>query len=262
MDEEVPLLGGNVGTVVRVGNTVRRATGPWTAAVHELLGHLESVSFGYSPRVPGIDAQGREVLTFVEGDTVGVTHPWPAWAWSDDTVTQAGRILREYHDAVRDFRPSGPRTWRSAVGPVGADEVLCHNDVAPYNIVHRDGRIVAIIDWDFAKPARPVVDLAFSAWTFGPVHTAAHARLLDAPMDTGRRIRLLADAYGLDDAGRAGLLDVLATRMQASIDDIEAFATAGDEAFVRLVADGHVARMRDDQAWLAANHDGWRALLA
>ena len=37
---EIPLHGGNVSTVVRVGDTVRRNAGPWTPAVHALLHHL------------------------------------------------------------------------------------------------------------------------------------------------------------------------------------------------------------------------------
>ncbi len=60
---EIPLPGGTVNeVVVRVGNTVRRSTGPWTPAVHALLRHLESVGFEYSPRVLGFDAKGREVF--------------------------------------------------------------------------------------------------------------------------------------------------------------------------------------------------------
>ena len=36
---EIPLGGGNVsGGVVRIGDTVRRPAGPWTPAVHALLG--------------------------------------------------------------------------------------------------------------------------------------------------------------------------------------------------------------------------------
>ena len=37
MSGEIALTGGNTGTVVRVGDTVRRETGPWTPAVHRLL---------------------------------------------------------------------------------------------------------------------------------------------------------------------------------------------------------------------------------
>ena len=255
MEDEVPLAGGNVGTVVRVGDTVRRAVGPWTDAVHELLRHLESVGFAYSPRVLGFDDKGREVLTFLEGETAG-DHPWPRWVWTDETLVQAGTILREYHEAARDFRPIGPRTWRTVTGELAPDEIVGHHDLAPYNVVHRDGRLVGVIDWDFAAPASPSWDLAFTAWTFAPIHLPAHRAELGAPDDTARRIALLCDAYGLEDRG--GLLDVVAERMVASIEGIERFAAAGDPAFIRLVADGHVARMRADADLLARHADEWR----
>jgi hypothetical protein len=48
--------------VERVGDTIRRGTGPWTPAVHALLRHLEAVGFDAAPRVLGFDEQGREVL--------------------------------------------------------------------------------------------------------------------------------------------------------------------------------------------------------
>ena len=48
---EVPLGGGNVsGGVVRIGDTVRRPAGPWTPAVHALLGHLHATGFPGAPR--------------------------------------------------------------------------------------------------------------------------------------------------------------------------------------------------------------------
>ncbi len=61
--QEIPLLGGNTSTVVRVGDTVRRNAGPWTPAVHALLRHLEYVGFTGAPRALGMDEQGREVLS-------------------------------------------------------------------------------------------------------------------------------------------------------------------------------------------------------
>ena len=228
-------------------------------AVHELLHHLEGVGFAYSPRVLGVDAQGREILTYLEGETVGVSHPWPAWAWADDTLVQAGRILREYHEAVGSFRLAGTPTWRFGAAEVADGEIVCHNDLAPYNLVHRNGRIVGIIDWDLAAPAPAAWDLAWSAWTFAPIHTPDHARLLGAPLDIVRRIGLLCDAYGLED--RDGFLVVVDARMHASIGSIETQAAAGDEAFARLISDGHLDRMRSDADWLAANVSEWAAEL-
>ena len=48
-------MGGLISTVTRVGDTVRRGTGPWTPAVHALLRHLEGVGFDGAPMVLGID---------------------------------------------------------------------------------------------------------------------------------------------------------------------------------------------------------------
>ena len=47
----------------KVGDTVRRKTGPWTQAVHALLCHLERVGFDGAPRVLGMDYWGREVFS-------------------------------------------------------------------------------------------------------------------------------------------------------------------------------------------------------
>ena len=59
--EPVPLLGGRVGGAVRVGDTVRRPSGPWTPAVHELMAHVRSAGVSAVPRPIGWDGAGREV---------------------------------------------------------------------------------------------------------------------------------------------------------------------------------------------------------
>ena len=82
---EIRLDGGNAGGAVRVGDTVRRAGGPWTPSVHALLAHLSGRGFAGSPRPLGIDEQGREVLTFLAGETVGsgVADGRPVGTWVD-----------------------------------------------------------------------------------------------------------------------------------------------------------------------------------
>ena len=65
---EEELGGGGLTPVVRVGETVRRTTGPWTPAVHALLEHLADVGFDGAPRVEGFDDEGREVLEYVAGE--------------------------------------------------------------------------------------------------------------------------------------------------------------------------------------------------
>src|SRR5437764_413718 len=78
--DEVVLHGGNTNTVVRVGATVRRTAGSWTPTIHALLRHLESTGFDAAPRALGLDAQGREVLSFIDGTTV--QYPMPSFVWA------------------------------------------------------------------------------------------------------------------------------------------------------------------------------------
>jgi hypothetical protein len=70
--------------VLRVGDTVRRPMHPGSTTVHELLRHLANVGFPYSPRVLGVDEDGREVLSYIAGDSC------PAgWA----SVVEGGRVF-------------------------------------------------------------------------------------------------------------------------------------------------------------------------
>ena len=74
------LAGGNVGVAVRVGDTVRRAAGPWSRSVDAVLAHLEKVGFEGAPRALGYDEEGGQVLS-----------PWRA---SSQLPTPSGALLR------------------------------------------------------------------------------------------------------------------------------------------------------------------------
>jgi hypothetical protein len=94
IQEKRLLTGGRITQgVVRVGNTVRRPTGAYTPFVHSLLCHLEESGFEGAPRVLGIDEQGREVLTFIEGHV-----PPDLATWSDEQLVQAAELNRRFHD--------------------------------------------------------------------------------------------------------------------------------------------------------------------
>ncbi len=244
-EPEETLPGGNLGGAVRIGDTVRRPTGPWTPAVHALIRHLDAVGFAESPRVVGIDERGREILTYLEGETVGDAVPWPAWTRSDATLVEAGALLRRYHQAVVSFVPPRDAAWRFTGRPLGPGEVICHNDCAPYNVVHADGGIVGLIDWDVAGPGHPWQDLAFAAWQWVPLH---HPTLLEPgwrePPEVPRRLALLLDAYGLAAGERVAAVDAIPARMQASVDRIEAGADAGDPGLRALRARGYLDDMR------------------
>ena len=69
IEPEIPLVPPRNSRVrVRVGQTVRRTGNPWSPAVLDLLRHLEREGFAGAPRALGFDDQGREVLTYIEGE--------------------------------------------------------------------------------------------------------------------------------------------------------------------------------------------------
>lgn len=233
-------LPGDISTVVKAGNTVRRGTGPWTPAVHALLNHLEEVGFDGAPRVLGIDEQGREVLTYVPGDVLRTDDPR---LQTDRALSEVGRLLRRYHDAVSGFELPDGVGWHSS-GFTGPGTLVCHNDIAPKNTVFRRGHPAAFVDWDLASPAPPAWDVAHAAWQFVPLVDGA------VEPDHLRRLQVLCDAYGLKDEDRAGFVEFVALRMETTASGIEKLAAEGVPAHRRLVEGGVPARIRVDKDWV------------
>ncbi|MFW3173085.1 phosphotransferase [Geodermatophilus sp. CPCC 206100] len=231
----MPLGGGRTSAgVVRIGSTVHRPARPWTPAVHAVLRHLEQAGFEGAPRVLGFDEHGREVLSFLEGDTVGVRRPWPDWVAADDALVQVGAWLRRLHDTTADFVPPEDATWFSG-RPWRPGLVVGHHDAAPYNAVWRDGRLAGFVDWDTAGPASREMDLAYSALMWVPLLAPGSAwPNADTPAgDPRRRLHALLDAYGFDGDRRA-FGAVVATRARVNAEVVRRLAGGGDPVFVAL----------------------------
>lgn len=196
---EEELHGGNVSRVVRIGGTVRRPTGPWTPSVHRLLRHLEDVGYAGAPRVLGIDEQGREILSYLPGE-IG-HYPGSPAVWSDATLARVAGLVRALHDATTGLPREIERPWRMAFPDPDRHEVICHNDIAPYNGVFVAGELTAFIDWDFAGPGPRIWDIAHAVYRFVPLTRPAALAELPLPprWDEGRRLSLFCEHYGLDD---------------------------------------------------------------
>lgn len=212
---EIPLVGGDVhvgeNVVVRVADTVRRPVGPHTPLVHALLRHFEAVGFQGAPRVIGFDERGREILSFIEGSPA--LEPTPR---GDDVLEALAHLLRRMHDAQVGF--DAPPDWHDEPlevppGIARDDDVVCHNDIFPPNVILRDGLPFALIDWDFAGPAPRLYDVASAANFWVPLRPDDQAERWGlAGLPRGQRLRLLCDAYGLDREDRLVLAEVVAHR--------------------------------------------------
>lgn len=255
---EIPLLGGtaNRGRVHRVGDTVRRPMRPTAPATHALLRHLERVGFDGAPRVLGIDDEGREVLSYVPG--TAITAPAPEWALTDAALRSVGELLRRFHEAVADFDPT-PYTWPPSPPAPYSCGTITHNDPNLDNIVFRDGRAVALIDFDLAAPGAPVWDVAGAARLWAPLRCPADT----TDVRRGRelhRLRVLVDAYGPLDQRELVVDAVLANLewMRALVSD---GATRGVPGFAAYWTGQAQQRADRARAWLAEHADAVRAAL-
>jgi hypothetical protein len=199
---EIPLSGGDVNVVVRVGDTVRRPRGP--EAVRALLRWYDGVGFDGAPRFLGFDEHGREILSFVDGEPAFAPVPY-----GDDVAFAIGRLLRRAHDAQAGFEPPAA-DWDDHVPGPGGGEIIGHCDLFWTNVIFRDGAPAALIDWELAAPTRRVLDVALAATYWGGLRVDWQLLEWGLPLDRrGERLRLLCDGYGLDAAQRSRLLDEL-----------------------------------------------------
>jgi tRNA A-37 threonylcarbamoyl transferase component Bud32 len=153
VSEEIPLGGGAMTTgVVRIGDTVRR---PRRSGVRDVLQQLERAGFDAAPRWLGVDEQGREILSWIEGETFtdrSRMHPYigdppKRVVFAVEQLEAALRLLRRYHDAF---------------GP----DLMCHGDFGPWNLVWRSGAPVAIIDFDNVHAGERADDVAYALRMF------------------------------------------------------------------------------------------------
>ncbi|MFD3401952.1 phosphotransferase [Kribbella sp. NPDC058693] len=254
--EEIPLVGGDVTEgLVRVGDTVRRPPGERDELVRDVLLHLEKVGFDGAPRYLGVDSARREVLTYIDGEVAG--RPRPPWIADEERALSLARLLRAYHDAVKGF--GIPQNLPAPIEPPGLPELddppelIGHQDVTPENVVFRNGRAYALIDFDMLRPvsrAGEVVNLMLWWAPFGDdADLDPQFRGLDQP----RRCRLLADAYGLEDPDRSRLIDLAIRRDERSWHTMKYRAETLGGGWQRMWSEGVGDRIRHRQTWLEKN---------
>ena len=178
--QEIPLVGGRLTPgIVRVGNTVRRHPKGNAAFVHDLLLFLEDHDFDFAPRFLGMDEQGRDIYSYLEGQT------WlsSGSGLSDDLLVQAARAIRSYHDI----------TAGSTLAQ--GHEIVAHHELGPHNTIFQENRLIGFIDWDDAAPGTRLRDLANAVYNYVDVSHWAN----QTADEQARRIHLICAAYGWDD---------------------------------------------------------------
>ncbi|MCA2215008.1 phosphotransferase enzyme family protein [Jidongwangia harbinensis] len=235
--------------MVRSGDTVRK---PWTAAtpsVHAYLRHLEAAGFPAAPRVTGRDAQGRQILEYVPGTPADRQPPMTA-----ADLHRLGALVRDLHDVSAGFVPPPGARWDCAI-PADGTDLICHQDLAPWNLI-RDGDRWVFVDWDAAAPGTRLWDLAYLAQTFAPLVAGGD------PAADAVRLRAVIDGYRLGPAGRVALPAMLARRTRAMADLLRRASATGEQPWARLWDEGHGDRWQGAADYVSAHRDVWRQALS
>ncbi len=242
------LAGGNAsGAVVRVGDTVRK---PWTDATASVAGFVSALrTRGIdAPAHRGRDEQGRQMIEFVPG-TLAMEGP----RLTSGDLRRVGSMIRGIHDASATYTPPSDAIWRTAI-PAPAAEIVCHNDLAPWNLI--TGERWVFIDWDAAAPSTRLWDLAYAAQAF---------TLSDSERDPDEAAADLAafvDGYGADRMLRHGLPRAMEERTAAMLALLEGARSTGVQPWATMHADGHGAHWTRALQYVRAHRTVWTRALS
>jgi hypothetical protein len=233
--------------VVRVGDTVRRAAGPWTPTIHAFMRHLRASGFARIPEPLGLDDRGREIISLLPG--APATYPLPDFAWTEATLVSVAQTLRAFHDASVGFTPPPDARWQwPAREPA---ELVCHNDFAPYNLLFEGGRLTGVIDLDLASPGPRVRDMGYAAYRFVALTDPANPDVPYRGMpDQRRRLAAFCGAYGAPGISPADVVDAAIEKLHEMTAFITDSAAEGDPAQQAVLARGDVRIYERDAAYL------------
>lgn len=192
--------------------------------MRDVLLHLERAGFDSAPRWLGVDEQGRDVLSWIEGETFtdrGRMHPYIGdppvrIRFSREQLAAVMCLLRRYHDTF-------------------GDEVICHGDFGPWNIVWRNGMPFAVIDFDNVYRGDPADDVAYALRMF-----VSYGFTVAEPADLVERTRVALGEYGAD-------FDVPLI--------LEREYELAEERCHRNGWHRQLAKLPIERGWLAANRD-------
>ncbi|HYP24053.1 MAG TPA: phosphotransferase [Actinomycetota bacterium] len=169
---------------------------------------------------------------------------------SDEALAEVAGLIRDFHEASSSFDPSGYEWSDRGSDGTPDGEIVCHCDLAPWNLVRRPDGSWAFIDWDLAAPGTRAWDLAWSLLTLVPLSPD----FTIPGADVEHRLRVFRDAYG---GFAPEVVDVAVERCER-----EAGLIRTDPAYARLLEEGHDRIWAGAGAHVARRALTWKALLS
>ena len=175
------------------------------------------------------DEQSGSCFEWIDGEVP--VPPYPQWSLTDGALASVGRLLRRYHQSATSLRLRAGLDWCQELADPHGGPIICHNDVCPENVVFQDHEAIALLDFDFAAPGRPVWDLAQTARMWIPLRPRQFNGDR-AHLDPFRRLRVLADAYNLEAAERREFVDAIVESRQLASRFVQRRVQAREPAFI------------------------------
>jgi len=258
---EIPLKGGraNAGSVVRIGAQVARPAHPQTPNVSHYLDHLHRQGIGFVPQPLGLDEQGRQRLSWIEG--VAPTSPYARWVFEERLLIGVAEHQQRLHAASATYEPPATGPWATNAGDYFPDSAVhqphaslfCHNDLCMSNLIVDPDTITVqgIIDFDYVRLVDPLFDIAVMARHWVPFRDpAANA---SPQLDLVQRYRLIAELHDLSQAQSERVIALAVTFLTKARTNVRALADAGGVGFQALIDDGYEAANQRTVDWLINN---------
>lgn len=156
------LTGGNMNSPILNNNLIYKEATIATNTIHNLLCYVRSQGIDWVSESFGLNSDGKHVLSFIEGI---VPHEVLDWIWDEDILKDVALKLRQWHDATVNFKYK-PARWLLNNDEI--NEVICHNDFAPYNCVFKHNRFIGLIDFDVCSPGSRIWDISYTGYRFIP----------------------------------------------------------------------------------------------
>lgn len=231
-------LDGGRDTIYRQDNYIFRPAAGWSSHVHDFLKYLHSKGFDKVPYPYGIDNEGIEKLSYVEGTVYNDL--LPDEVKSDETLISFCNLIKQFHDLGETYVKTltGQEQWMLPVRtPV---ETMCHGDLAPYNITIEGKKAIGIIDFDTLHPGPRLWDISYALYRWIPLMSPDNIENFGSDEDKKRRMKLFLQTYGLTDISYSEIINQVIKRLEYLVEFMKKEAAAGNSTFQQHIDAGHL----------------------